>query len=257
MTQTNSMATLLRVEIRLRLAMIQSNMKKTFNPGVMRLFLFVTLLITTTFINGCILFGEIPKAREESIPVYILSNGWHCVIIVPGNLKKYPFEAIQDLEYIWRKIVPQTWYYEIGWGDRIYHQHPDPNLYLGVRALFWPTDAAIHIAGFNHELDAYANVTIVRIDMPSDAFAQLIKFINGEFALKEDQPIRLGDPLHGTGGFFLSKRSYHLPLTSNAWVAMALKRSGYPITPYYHQTANTLIDRVKEFGTTIQSSKSR
>jgi len=53
---------------------------------------------------------------------------------------------------------------EVGWGDRAYYMAPEGSLWLGARALLWPTPGVLHVAAFNGPPERYfAEAAVVEL----------------------------------------------------------------------------------------------
>jgi len=75
-------------------------------------------------------------------PIHVVRHGWHSGIVVrAADVPQDAWPARRDFN--------DTEYLEVGWGDRAYYQAPDPSVWLGLRALLWPSPGVLHMAAFS------------------------------------------------------------------------------------------------------------
>jgi uncharacterized protein (TIGR02117 family) len=120
-------------------------------------------------------------------------------------------------------------YLEFGWGDESYYPDPDPSIFTGIKALFWPTDSLLHIAGFDTSPEKFfGRKNIFLIKMEEKQYINLISYIKESFMLnKDNQPILYGKGIYSfTSYFYSAKESFHLFSTCNTWTAKAFSQSG-------------------------------
>ena len=92
-------------------------------------------------IAGCASTGTAPGQASEGPTVHVAGHGMHTGIIVrAADLPPRAWPAQRDF--------PRAEYLELGWGDREYYQAEDFSVWLGLRALLWPTESAVHVVGF-------------------------------------------------------------------------------------------------------------
>ena len=89
----------------------------------------IVLIIQLLVFFGAIASSDKPSAKERDI--YLISTGWHTGIAVPVDtlLKRNLPESLD-----FREIQ----YLEIGWGDRIFYQSPNPSYSALLNALLKP-----------------------------------------------------------------------------------------------------------------------
>lgn len=111
----------------------------------------------------------------------------------------------------------------MGWGDRAYYQAADPSLWIGLRALLWPTAGVLHMVAFSGPVEHYfASSEIVTLQLTPQGFARLVAAISASHELyAAGRPIPLGPGLYGTSRFYASREAFHLFATCNVWAAMA------------------------------------
>ena len=64
------------------------------------------------------------------------------------------------------------------------------------------------------------------------------------------------DGLYPNSTFFEAKERYYFPKTSNKWTAKVLRKTGYPISPFYAVTSGNVIKQSAKHGEVIQSRNS-
>ena len=137
---------------------------------------------------------------------------------------------------------------EVGWGDETYYQSEKNTLWMGIRALFWPTDSVLHVAALQTDPETYfSNNEVIELTLSKRGFIRLVKFIDRSFALNEKkQIIKLGSGLYGTSRFYRAEGRFHLFNNCNSWSAKAIRSSGFPISTFYVFTANDLMYQLKQ-----------
>lgn len=207
------------------------------------------------FILGFLLFWSCNKPMEElfpenkaqrTIPVYVTKLGWHTAIVI---------ERVHLEDYLpTHPRMPHSNYLMIGWGDGKYYPHPDPGTGLLLRAALWPTESVLHVVGIDIPVENYfSSSRIVRIMIHQEGADKLAEFIASYFEVDElGIPVFAAEGLYRNSAFFEAKSAYFFPRTSNRWVAQALRRTGYPITPFYALTADNVMKQASEYGEVIR-----
>jgi len=177
--------------------------------------------------------------RTDNKTVYIINHGLHSGIVLPKKDAApymYSFNDFKTARYL-----------EIGWGDETYYQAETNTLWMGIRALFWPTDSVLHLAALQTDPVSYfSKKEVIQLKLSNEGFIELVNFIHNSFALNEKkQIIRLGSGLYGTSRFYRAKGKFHLFNNCNTWSAKAIGSSGFPINPYFIFTAGDLIYQLK------------
>ncbi len=207
---------------------------------------FIIILIITT---GCL--GPVtelyPEDKEERpIPIYLISHGWHVGIAIESE---YILSQLPDHEK-----MPKAEYLKFGWGDGRYYTDSDAGFGLLLRAALWPTRSVLHIVGIDIPLDRYfMGSEIIKIQITQLGADEFAKFINDRFRRDEDGNVRFNsDGLYTNSSFFDAIGRYYLPKTSNTWTARALRKTGYPITPFYSLTSGNVIQQARKDGEIIR-----
>jgi len=178
--------------------------------------------------------------RTDNKTVYIVNHGLHTGIVLPkkdADPYMHSFDDFKNASYL-----------EIGWGDETYYQTGEETLWMGIRALFWPTDSVLHVAALQTDPVAYfSNSEVVQLKLSKTGFIRLVEFIDKSFALnKKGQIIKLGSGLYGTSRFYRAEGTFHLFNNCNTWSAGAIHSSGFPISTFYIFTAGNIMYQLKD-----------
>ena len=193
---------------------------------------------------GCA--GSPPAAdiRVDSGPsrvVYVANHGWHSGLIVRNaDVPQQAWPARRDF--------PDARYLELGWGDREYYVRENPGIWLGLRALFWPTESAIHAVGVRGAIEReFPASEIVELRVSEAGFQRLIEFVAASHARDAAGDwIVLGPGQRpNSSRFYASERRFHLFETCNTWVARALREAGVWIDPRAAITTGGLMRQVR------------
>lgn len=136
---------------------------------------------------------------------------------------------------------------EIGWGDADFYQDAGDSVALGVKALFFPTGAVVHLHGFNGTpASNFPKSEIVEIFLTPKGYDALLKFLAASFARSESGALEpLGPGLYGLSRFYAGTGTYSLFNTCNTWVAEAMAAGGLPVDPDGVVTVSQVMDRVR------------
>jgi len=180
---------------------------------------------------------------ERTVSVFVTSHGWHTGIVVKSHYIKAVLPDDPNL--------PQGRYMKFGWGDARYFPHRDPGFGLLLRAALWPTNSVVHVTAFDRETVDFFNISrVVKITLTESGMAEVAHFLAGEFQRDSDGNLIFAEQgLYGNSVFFLGKRKYFVPRTSNRWVARAVRSGGAPISPFYAVTAGNVIKQSRSIGT--------
>lgn len=225
-------------------------MKKIFQkfviPRVLPAALFLYLAL---FSAGCL--GPVQKLYPEneqrrSIHGYVVSHGWHTSLAFKAEhlrdkLPKHP-------------QLPNSDYWAFSWGDNKYFPSERARLDLFLRAAFLPTGSVIHLVGFDQNIDRFfKNSDIVRIQISKKGMGKISDCLEEQFTLDSDGNLKFtADGLYTNSAFFEANGLYFFPKTSNKWTARLLRKSGFPITPFYAITSGNVIYQARKEGKIIQ-----
>jgi len=206
-------------------------------------------LFTLVIFAGCLnpvrnLYPDDPNLRTVS--VYIVSHGWHAGIAI-------------ESEYVLNQIpehpeIPDTKFLKFGWGDARYYSDTEAGFWIMMKAALLPTKSAIHVVGFDVPVEMYfSGSKVVEIKITEEGAVELGKFIDQTIKKDKDgDPVYYADGLYRNSVFLESEKIYILPRTSNKWTAKALRKTGYPISPFYAFSSGNVIKQASEDGVIIQ-----
>lgn len=207
------------------------------------------LILTTLFFNTCA--GPVhqlyPDAESErTIPVYVISHGWHVGLAV---------ESMHIRDHLPpHDKIPGTRYLMFGWGDRSYYPNTDAGTWLMLRAALIPTSSVIHVVGINQPVTSYFPAsTIVKVMVSKKGADQMGNYIAEQFQITNGTVQVAADGLYPNSTFFEAKERYYFPKTSNKWTAKVLRQTGYPITPFYSITSGNVVKQAAKHGEVIQA----
>ncbi len=178
--------------------------------------------------------------RTDNKTVYIVNHGLHTGIVLSKKDAAPYMDSFDDFK--------SAQYLEIGWGDETYYQTEEETFWMGIRALFWPTDSVLHVAALQSNPVAYfSNSEVVQLKLSKKGFIRLVEFIDNSFALNEKrQIINLGSGLYGTSRFYRAEGTFHLFNNCNTWSAGAIRSSGFPISTFYVFTGGNVMYQLKQ-----------
>jgi len=182
-----------------------------------------------------------PKSlSSDNKKIYIVKHTWHTGIIFSRSEANLFLPALAD-------EFQDASYLEVGWGDMDFYTADRGNIFLALKATLWPTKSALCVVGFNkHPHFAFGEDRAVEIIISDKGFINLVRYINNSFALNRDSlNIKLDTVTHGPSRFYLSKEKYHGFKTCNVWTAKALRKTGFPITPFYAIRAKNVISQIR------------
>jgi uncharacterized protein (TIGR02117 family) len=183
-----------------------------------------------------------PSAKERDI--YLISTGWHTGIAVPVDtlLKRNLPESLD-----FREIQ----YLEIGWGDRVFYQSPNPSYSALLNALLKPTSSVIHVYGFNHSIETtFRNSKTVKLTLNETEYTKLLYFIHKSFTRNVNGKAQLeGVGLYGKNNsfFYMANGEFHLFNNCNTWVASAIQSTGIGLNSTGIVTADNLLKTVRYY----------
>ena len=227
--------------------------RQTLMTGsVGRLAALLLLLALVVLVPGCAAQlnpGSAPAADAQATMhrVHVVRHGWHSGIVV--RAADVPLQAWPA-----RREFADAEYLEVGWGDRAYYPAPDPSVWLGLRALLWPTAGVLHMVAFSGPVEHYfASAEIVALQLTPQGFARLVAAVSASHELDAaSQPIPLGPGLYGTSRFYASREVFHLFATCNVWVAAMLREAGVPVSPTLSPTSGALFAKLRRYGQVIR-----
>lgn len=146
-----------------------------------------------------------------------------------------------------RREFPQADHVETGWGDRDYYMAEDPGLWLGLRALLWPTPGVLHIVGMNGPPRLqFPEAHIIDLAVSAAGLDRMHVRVLSSFERDANGALKpLGPGLYGDGRFYASVEEFHGFKNCNVWTAQLLRAGGLPVTPGAALTADLLLRQVQ------------
>lgn len=207
-------------------------------------FLFIGILA-----SGCLgPVTELYPEEEELRPVevYVISHGWHVGIAIESAAIR---EHLPEHEK-----MPGGRYLKFGWGDNRYYPADDPGFGLLLRAALLPTRSVLHVVGIDMPVENYFQASsIIRIQVSRKGAENFAEFIVNRFRRDSDGRVMFEtNGLYRNSSFFKAKGYYFIPKTSNTWTARALRKTGYPITPFFAITSGNVIHQASKDGVILR-----
>ena len=188
------------------------------------------------------------SAMEPPVVVIrVVSHGWHTGIVVPRReLPKGLWLAGGDFS--------DDEFLEFGWGDAGFYQAESMSIWQSLRAAVVPSDAVLHVVGFQKPTDEFFRGSgVVAIDVSLGALDRLVRFFDQSVVKSRDGGVRpLGSGLYGHSYFYAAHGQYALFNNCNHWVARALQSAGLPIDPNDALTATSVFDQARRIGRVVR-----
>jgi hypothetical protein len=186
--------------------------------------------------------------ESDSINILIIKDEWHTAFLFNVNdslLSRIPvLNEFEEFKFV-----------DIGWGDEEFFQNPSDDIYLAAKAILYPTNSVIRIAGL---ISGIENILLrvdycVELTISITQFNKLCNFINNSFELdKNFEYIIASKRPSGEVIFYKSNLKYHLFYTCNTWVADALDFIGFDIDISGLITAEQLLDELINLGKVLK-----
>lgn len=175
------------------------------------------------------------EAATDTVTIHVVSHGWHSGLVIPATV-------IDADAWPARREFPEADHFEVGWGDRTYYQAVDPSLWVGLRALFWPSPGVLHMVALQGAPTRhFAGARMATLDISREGAQRLVAAIAASHERDaQGQPIAFGPSLYGQGRFYASVERFHLFKTCNVWVASRLRDAGVAVRPVLAITTGML-----------------
>ncbi len=185
-------------------------------------------------------------ARADTAPpgegcrtVYVADHGWHTGLIFLAQDFK-PRTSLHTTFFDDKRWI------EVGWGDAAFYQAEDATFRMAVAALFSPTEAVMHVYGFDGTPTRnFPSSKVVRVHMSDGGYRKMLAFVRNGFTRDANgapSPIKRGQ--YGRSYFFHAEGTYSLFRTCNTWNAEALEAGGIAINPLSAATSDELMDQI-------------
>ena len=187
--------------------------------------------------------------------VHVVDHGYHTGIVLrQSDLRAASIElgrkdAVTAEKLRWLATrYPEAEWLEIGWGDAAFYQVTptiaDVDIWLGLRAILWPTDAALHVVPiYGVPEAAFRRSRRVSLSLSRAGYAALARKLAAAIPVNPEDPI--GPSLYGNGAFYPSALDYHLFRTCNHWISGLLRAAGVPSSPAPGTFSTTLMAELR------------
>ncbi|MDO9075474.1 MAG: DUF2459 domain-containing protein [Rubrivivax sp.] len=172
--------------------------------------------------------------------VHVVNHGGHAGLVLrASDVPAGAWPAQADF--------PDADYLEVGWGDRAYYMAADPGVWLGLKAIAWPTPSVLHVVGVDTAPERFfPGAEILEIGVAPAGLQRLLAHLRQSHELDgAGRPITLGPGLYGHSRFYSSREQFHLFKTCNVWVATALQAAGVQISPTLALTTERLMVQLR------------
>ncbi len=164
------------------------------------------------------------QASEDSVKIFLHSNGVHTDILVP----------VKNDQKDWNAFLPglpaNTSFVAMGWGDKGFYLNTptwgDLKFSTAFKAAFWLSTTAMHITPYA-QAPSISEQT-VEVNISKEQYAVLCEYIEKSFQLNDQKQLNLlpHDARYYSGSFYDATGTYSILTSCNSWVNKALKVSG-------------------------------
>ena len=202
------------------------------------------IIFSIALLSGCTepvsAFYPPDPNQTDNKTIYIVNHGLHTGIVLPKKDADPYMHSFDDFK--------SARYLEIGWGDEAYYQAEKETLWMGIRALFWPTDSVLHVVAVeNDPLVHFSDSGVVALELSKAGFIRLVEFIDNSFTPDEKgETVKLGSGLYGTSRFYRAEGTFYLFNNCNDWSADAIRSTGFPISTFYVLTAGNVMYQLEQ-----------
>lgn len=169
-----------------------------------------------------VLILAVPAHADHEEPLLVVRHRWHTGLVIPAD------KLVPDLRFL-RDHLPDSRYYEFGWGDTDFYQH-DNSVPRLLKALFWPTDSVLHVVALERHPSQLPHKDLAALCPSSDHWHQLTRALAADFRRNADGTVRtVGPGLYGASLFFHAEGTFWLGRTCNRWSSQRLRQAGAPI----------------------------
>jgi uncharacterized protein (TIGR02117 family) len=191
--------------------------------------------IIAFFIYLVLIYPEIslPETNNNSkYIIYLVKVRWHTGIVIKKSL-------IDTALWPESKDFKNFDCIDIGWGDKDFYMDTGFNIWLAVKALFYPTPSVLRVAAINYSIMDYINSSdaSLEIKLDSTGFNHLLIYIHNSYKQnKEKKAVIISAKNNGYVKYYNAKGKYSILNTCNTWVAKGLISAGIKISAYVYLT---------------------
>ena len=184
--------------------------------------------------------GPSQKSDVSTRTVFVVRQDWHTGLVI--NVADIP-----DQNWPVLRDFRAARYLEVGWGDRGFYPAREPTLWLGFKALFWPTPGTLHVVGIPGAVEDFAPQNdVVALKLTPSDMERLYLRLSASFDLDVNgNPVMLGPGLYGDSRFYASREVFSLVKTCNVWTAQVLRDAGVPVKPFLFWSASSLLSQLQ------------
>ena len=168
-----------------------------------------------------------PGPGEETVSVFLIDNGYHTDIALPGELLA---RTSGTTAVAARQVSPRNWVLA-GWGDAQFYVETGMSRERaldGLRALFKPGNpSVIRLTGIGQRPDILYGERAVEIRLSRMSFALLVARIDRSLGEVRPAPA----PRRPDQAFFRSVETFSILHLCNHWTAEVLSAGGVGVTP--------------------------
>ena len=194
-------------------------------------------------------------AKGDGVTIQVIDHGWHTGIVLrQADIRAAAVDIARDdpdaafrLRWLTTRVPVSEWI-ELGWGDAAFYQQTptiaDMDVWLGLVALFWPTDAVLQLVPIDGAPEAeFPSSDQIALTLSPEGFRELALRLAD--TVPEQPGDLLGPSLYGAGAFYAAELDYHLFRTCNHWVSWLLRGAGVPSSGVPGTMSATLMAELK------------
>lgn len=182
---------------------------------------------------------EQPHATRVNA-AYVVDHGRHTGIALAAAKIE---AALPDLNAPARPAA----FYEFGWGDAGYYQAAETGVGLALHALFWPSEATMHVVPVPTTPDRYFTGEVVEACLTQSQLDALVDFVAGSFRESADEGLIPSAPgRYRDSRFYEARGRYHLFNTSNHWTAKGLQSAGFDLSSRFKLTSTPVMRYIRQ-----------
>lgn len=218
--------------------------------GLLLILCLVLLALPALYGAAALALGLLPAPHREptpgqpTVPVYLISNGWHVWVAVPARTGQAETDWSAWLaESSLSERLTEGDYVAFGWGDRDFYLNTrrpvDFHPGLALAALLGRGPAAMHVMRVPEQALTGPDLKTRRLEVDALQYHALAAYIQTGFAPGGDgRPRPLSEPGFGLDDAFFEATGRYSPFrTCNEWIGAGLRAAGLKAgwwTPFPH-----------------------
>lgn len=175
--------------------------------------------------------GQPTTPTDESVTIYLWSNGVHTDFVVPTHSLHQDWTDVFLPHHV-KDGQARTWT-AIGWGDKGFYLNTPTWAELkpttALKAVSGTSQSALHVT-FYDDKEVASCQNCAKVIVSPAQYRQLIAYIKKDITWQDHQamPIDTTAQYGDTDAFYEAQGSYFLFYTCNTWVNEGLKAMGVP-----------------------------